>query len=61
MVKEVKITLKKSLIGRPKKHQRTLVSLKLTRPNKTVRVKVTPEIEGMVKKIAHLVEVQEIE
>jgi large subunit ribosomal protein L30 len=61
MVKELKVTLKKSSIGRPKKHQRTLVGLKLTKTHKTIRVKATPEVQGMLKAVAHLLEIQEID
>ncbi|MFH0812352.1 MAG: 50S ribosomal protein L30 [Pseudomonadota bacterium] len=61
MAKEIKITLKRSRIGRPEKHCRTLVGLKLTKTNRTIRVKDTPQIRGMVRKVSHLVEVEEID
>ena len=60
MAKELKITLKRSPIGRPEKHRRILVSLKLTKTYKSIRVKDTPGIRGMIKKVPHLVEVEEI-
>ena len=60
MVKELKVTLKRSPIGRPKKHQRTLVSLRLTKTHKTVQVKATPEIQGMLKTVSHMLEIEEI-
>jgi len=60
MTKELKITLKRSPIGRPEKHRRILVSLKLTKTYKSIRVKDTPGIRGMIKKLPHLVEVEEI-
>jgi large subunit ribosomal protein L30 len=61
MVKELQVTLKRSSIGRPKKHQRTLVGLRLTKTHKTIRVKNSPEVQGMLKAIAHLVEIKEID
>ena len=61
MAKQLRVTLKKSRIGRPKKHRRTLISLNLTKTNKTIQVKDTPEIRGMIRKVAHLVEVEEID
>ena len=61
MAKELKVTLKRSRIGRPEKHRRTLVGLKLTKTHKTIRVKDTPEIRGMINKVSHLVEVEEID
>jgi len=61
MVKELRVTLKKSAIGRPEKHRRTLTSLKLTKTNKTVLVKDTVETRGKLKKVSHLLEVEEID
>jgi len=61
MARELRITLKKSRIGRPGKHRRTLASLNLTKIHKTILVKSTPEIRGMIKKVSHLVEVEEID
>ena len=60
MDRQVKITLKRSFIGRPEKHRRTLRSLGLTRINKTVILRDTPQIRGMIEKIRHLVEVESI-
>jgi len=60
MNRQVKITLKRSFIGRPEKHRRTLRSLGLTRINKTVILRDTPQIRGMIEKIRHLVEVESI-
>lgn len=61
MTKELKITLKKSAIGRPEKHRRVLVSLKLTKTNRTVRFKDSPELRGKIDKVSHLLEVEEID
>ncbi len=57
--KMIKITLRKSGIGRPPKHRRTLSSLGLTKMNKTIIRKDTPELQGMIRQISHLVEVSE--
>ncbi|MDY6854815.1 MAG: 50S ribosomal protein L30 [Thermodesulfobacteriota bacterium] len=57
--KELRVILKKSGIGRPKKHKQTLVGLGLTKLNKTVTLKDTNEVRGMIKKVIHLVEVNE--
>ena len=59
MAEEIKITLKKSMIGSTKKLRRTLIGLGLTKTNKTIIRKDTPEIRGMVKKVQHLVQVEE--
>ncbi len=58
-MKEIRITLKKSRIGSTKKVRATLTGLGLTRTNKTVTRKDTPEIRGMIRKVSHLVVVEE--
>ena len=55
----IKITQIKSGIGSTKKIRATLVGLGLTKMNKTVTRKDTPEIRGMVNKVQHLVRVEE--
>jgi len=56
---ELRITLIKSGIGRPKKHRLTLQSLGLKKLHKTVVLKDTPQVRGMVKKVSHLLNVVE--
>lgn len=58
-MKEIKFTLKKSKIGSTKRVRATLVGLGLTKTNKTVVRKDTPEIRGMLKKVEHLVVVED--
>ena len=60
MAGKLKITLKRSLIGRVPKHQKTAKALGLRRPNKFVVVGDTPQIRGMAKAIDFLVEVEEL-
>ncbi len=60
MAKELKLTLKKSNIGSTQKVRATLVGLGLTRTNKSIVRKDTPELRGMVNKVAHLIEVEEM-
>lgn len=59
MNNQVKITLKKSYIGSPQKIRATLIGLGLTRTNKTIIRKNTPEIQGMLRKVQHLIQVEE--
>ena len=59
MSKELQITLIKSGIGRPQKHRLTLKSLGLNKLNKTVVVKDTPQVRGMVNKVSHLLKIVE--
>jgi len=58
MANQIKITLKKSGIGRSKKHKAVLKGLGLTKLNKTVYRPDHPATMGMIKKVAYLVEFQ---
>jgi len=60
MNKELKITLVKSGIGRPKKHRLTIKSLGLNKLHKTVVLKDTPQVRGMINRVSHLVKVVEV-
>jgi large subunit ribosomal protein L30 len=55
----LKVTLVKSMIGRPEKHRRVLRGMGLTRINKTVELEDTPAIRGMIHKVSHLVTAEE--
>ena len=56
---KVKITQVKSLIDRPKRQKETVKALGLKTINDTVVKEVTPQITGMINKVAHLIEVEE--
>ena len=55
----IKIKQVRSRIGRPKDQKKTLDALGLTRMNKVVEHKATPQILGMVHKINHLIKILE--
>jgi len=57
---QLKIILKRSPIGRPKQHKDIIRGLGLRRTNKWVIRKDTPEIWGMVNKIPHIVDVEQV-
>jgi large subunit ribosomal protein L30 len=59
-IKKVKVTLAKSKIGHPERQKRTLVALGLGRISSSNELALTPQIEGMIAKVAHLVKVEEI-
>jgi large subunit ribosomal protein L30 len=59
-MKQLKITQRKSLIGRQQKQKNTIKALGLKKINHTVIKPDRPEIRGMLKKVAHLVEYEEI-
>lgn len=56
----LEITLVKSPIGRVPKHRETVKTLGLTRMHKTVRLKETPAILGMVNQVGYLLEVRRL-
>lgn len=55
----LKVTLVKSMIGRPEKHRKVLQGMGLTKVNKTVELKDTPAARGMINRVSHLVEAEE--
>ncbi len=59
MSEMLKITLVKSMIGRPEKHRKVLRGMGLTKLNRTVELEDTPSIRGMVNTVSHLVKVEE--
>lgn len=59
MSDKIKVTLVKSMIGRPEKHRKILKGLGLTKMNRTVELNDTPSFRGMVNKVVHLVTVEE--
>ena len=59
-MKKIKITLIKSPIDRPERQKLTLRALGLNKANAAKEVDATPQILGMVRKVGHLVKVEEI-
>lgn len=55
-----RITWVKSSIGYSRRQKATLQALGLKRLGQTVEQKATPVIQGMVQKVSHLVEVEEV-
>ncbi len=58
-MKKIKVTQIKSVIDRPERQKRTMVALGLKKMNAAVEVEATPQILGMVKKVSHLIKVEE--
>lgn len=53
--KKIKVTLVKSIIGTKQDHRATVRGLGLRRINRTAELRDTPEVRGMIKKVAYLV------
>ena len=57
--KKIKVTQTKSAHGRLASHQATARGLGLRRIRHTVEVNDTPEVRGMINRIAYMVSVEE--
>ncbi|MDH5396599.1 MAG: 50S ribosomal protein L30 [Cyclobacteriaceae bacterium] len=55
IIKQVRSTIK-----RPSRQKETIKALGLGKISKTVEVEVTPQIQGMINKVSHLVEVTQL-
>ena len=56
----IRITQVKSRIGKPQRQKMTLDALGIRKLNQSVEHEATPQILGMVKKVYHLVKVENI-
>lgn len=59
MAGTLKITLVKSMIGRPEKHRKVLRGMGLRKVNRSVELQDTPPIRGMINTVVHLLKVEE--
>ncbi|MDD3771255.1 MAG: 50S ribosomal protein L30 [Weeksellaceae bacterium] len=55
---KVRVKQVRSAINREKSQKATLVALGLRKMNQVVEHESTPQIEGMIKKVQHLIEVE---
>ncbi|MFL1780814.1 50S ribosomal protein L30 [Candidatus Hepatincolaceae symbiont of Richtersius coronifer] len=55
--KVVKIEQIRSAIRKPKDQTDTLIGLKLNKLHRISELKDTPEVRGMIRKVAHLIKV----
>ncbi|MBK9937116.1 MAG: 50S ribosomal protein L30 [Chitinophagaceae bacterium] len=60
MMKKIKITLVKSPIDRSERQKLTVQALGLNKTNSSREVEATPQILGMVRKLNHLLKVEEV-
>ncbi|WP_293015982.1 50S ribosomal protein L30 [Mongoliibacter sp.] len=56
---KVKVTQIKSTIKRPKDQKATIIAMGLGKINRTVEVENTPQMAGMIRKVSHLLKVEE--
>jgi len=60
MSNTVKVTLVKSVIGTKQSHRDTVVGLGLKRMNSSKVLVDTPEVRGMINKVAYLLKVEAV-
>ena len=60
MARKLKITQTRSIIDQIEPQKRTIRALGLGRPNYSVVKNDTPQIRGMIRKVIHLVRVEEV-
>jgi large subunit ribosomal protein L30 len=60
MAKQLKITQTRSQIGQSQRHRGTLRALGLGKIGRSVERQETPDLAGMLRKVRHLVKVEEL-
>ena len=58
---KLKVTLKRSVIGSTKEQRDTVVGLGLRKINHSKTLENTPAVRGMIKKVLHLIQVEEVQ
>ncbi|MEE4176182.1 MAG: 50S ribosomal protein L30 [Bacteroides sp.] len=59
-MKKYKIVQVKSAIRRPERQKRTLIALGLRKLNNPIIVDGSPQVEGMINAVKHLLHVEEV-
>jgi len=59
-MKKIKVTQVKSAIDRPERQKLTLKALGLNKLNSSKEVEATDQILGMIRKVDHLLKVEEL-
>jgi large subunit ribosomal protein L30 len=57
---KIKVTQVRSAIGRTVRQKRTLEALGIRKMHQTVEHETTPQVMGMVEKVKHLLEVEDV-
>ena len=57
---KIKITAIKSVIDRPMRQKNTMKSLGLKKMHQSIELEATPQVQGMIKSVQHLLKVETI-
>ncbi|HAQ37636.1 MAG TPA: 50S ribosomal protein L30 [Saprospirales bacterium] len=55
---KIRLTQVVSTIKRPQRQKDTLIALGINKMNQTVEKELSPQVEGMIKKVQHLLKVE---
>ncbi len=58
-MKKLKLTLVKSVIDRSKRQKETVKALGLRKMHHTIVKDVSPQVQGMINKVSHLLQIEE--
>jgi large subunit ribosomal protein L30 len=59
-MKQLKVTLKRSVVDTKESHKRTVRALGLRKTGRSRRFDDTPQLRGMIKKVSYLLKVEEV-
>ena len=59
-MKKYKITQVRSSIGRPARQKATIIALGIRKLHNAVVVEGSPQVMGMIKKVEHLLKIEEV-
>ena len=57
---KIKVTKVRSTIGQSERVEKNMLALGLTKMNSSNELEATPQIEGIIRKVKHLVKVENI-
>jgi large subunit ribosomal protein L30 len=57
---KVKVTLVRSISGRPERQKRTVAALGFKKMHQSIEKDLTPQVSGMIAAVSHLVKVENI-
>ena len=57
---QLKLTLVRSTIGKSKRQKATVEALGLRKMNQSVVKEASPQVQGMVRKVQHLLSIEEV-
>jgi large subunit ribosomal protein L30 len=60
MASKVRVTQVRSVLGRKPGQKETLIGLGLNKIRRTRELEDTPAVRGMIRKVAHLIQVEEL-